>query len=166
MAKDLHYFISKVKTELPNDYVSVTKPVDPCNFDVTAILEHLTLRKEFPMVVFENPKNLRGEDAGIPIVSNVFARRERCALALDFPADQCRLPLSLEYARLERETIKPVTIEKNAAPVKGIILTGKDADPAILPCVRHYEMDLGPVFTMTLVMKDPDTGVYDISFAN
>jgi UbiD family decarboxylase len=26
-------------------------------------------------------------------------------------------------------------------------------------------MDLGPVFTMTLVMKDPDSGVYDVSFA-
>ncbi len=165
MAKDLRFFLEKVKSELPDDYIEVTRPVDPNNFDVTAILEHLTKQNKFPLVLFKNPKNLKGEDAEIPVVSNVFAKRERCALALDWPVEQSNHPLSLEYARLERETIPPVEIGKDDAPVKEIILRGPEADPAILPGVRHYEMDLGPVFTMTLIMKDPDTGIYDITFA-
>jgi len=165
VAKDLKHFLDSVKKELPDDYVEVTRPVNPDNYDVTAILEHLTQKNQFPMVVFKNPSNLQGKEAGIPIVSNVFARRERCALALDWPVDQPNLPLSLEYARLERENVAPVEIKKGEAPVKEIILQGKEADPSILPGVRHYEMDLSPVFTMTLVMKDPDTGIYDITFA-
>ncbi|NLX90458.1 MAG: UbiD family decarboxylase [Firmicutes bacterium] len=165
MAKDLRYFLEKVKNELPDDYIEVTRSVDPNNFDITAILEHLTKQNKFPLVLFKNPKNLKGEDTEIPVVSNVFAKRERCALALDWPVDQSNLPLSLEYARLEREIIPPVEIGKEQAPVKEIILRGPEADPAILPGVRHYEMDLSPVFTMTLIMKDPDTGIYDITFA-
>jgi UbiD family decarboxylase len=165
LAKDLKHFLNKVKRELPVDYAEVSRPVDPNNFDVTAILEHLTQKNKFPLVLFKNPINLQGKEAGIPIVSNVYARRERCALALDWPVDQANLPLSLEFARLERENVPPVQIKKDEAPVKEIILQGDEADPAILPGVRHYEMDLSPVFTMTLVMKDPDTGIYDITFA-
>ena len=81
MAKDLRFFLEKVKTELPDDYVKVTRSVDPNNFDVTAILEHLTKRNKFPLVLFKNPKNLKGEDTEISVVSNVFAKRERCAVA-------------------------------------------------------------------------------------
>jgi 2,5-furandicarboxylate decarboxylase 1 len=165
LAKDLRSFLEKVKNELPNDFVEVTRPVDPNNFDVTAILEHLTKKGKFPLVLFKNARDLKGEDTDISIVSNVFAKRERCALALDWPVDQPNLPLSLEYARLERETIPPVEIGKDQAPVKEIILRGAEANPAVLPGVRHYEMDLSPVFTMTLIMKDPDTGIYDITFA-
>ncbi len=165
MTKTLKSFIDQVKNSEKDNFAKVTMPVDPNNYDVTAILEHLTQKNKFPMVVFENPKNLQGKEAGIPIVSNVFAKRERCALALDWPVDQPNLSLSLEYARLERESVPPKIISRNEAPVKDITLLGEDADPSILPGVRHYEMDLSPVFTMTLVMKDPDTGVYDITFA-
>lgn len=87
MAKDLKQFLDKVKRELPEDYIEVSRPVNPCNYDVTAILEHLTQKNRFPLVVFKNPSNLQGKEAGIPIVSNVFARRERCALALDEKAE-------------------------------------------------------------------------------
>jgi len=46
VAKDLQHFLEKVKKELPGDYVEVTRPVNPDNFDVTAILEHLTQKKK------------------------------------------------------------------------------------------------------------------------
>jgi UbiD family decarboxylase len=44
------------------------------------------------------------------------------------------------------------------------VLSGDDADMSILPIVRHFEMDLGPVLTMATVMRDPDEGFYDVSF--
>jgi len=164
MPKDLRVFLEKVKDELPGDYVEVVRPIDPGKHEVTAILEHLTRQKRFPLVKFVNPKNMRGKESDIPIVSNVYARRERCALALDWPLDQANLPLSLEYARLKEEKIAPQVISKKEAPVKEVVMRGAEADPSLLPGVLHYEKDLCPVFTMTLIMKDPETGIYDISF--
>lgn len=165
MPKDLTTFLEQVRDQRPGDYAEVLRPVKPAEYEVTAILEHLTRKKRFPLVKFARPENLKGEDSGIALVSNVFARRERCALALEWPTDKCDLDLSLEYARLEKDKITPLVIDKQEAPVKELCLSGQAADPGLLPVVRHYEMDLGPVFTMALVMKDPDTGAYDVSFA-
>ena len=164
MAKDLRVFLDKIKKEHPDQYAAVEKPVDPADFDVTAILEHLTQKKKDPLVVFEKPKNIRGEVTDLRLVSNIFATRERCAYILDWPMDKCHHDLTMEYARLDRGRIKPVIVEKNDAPVRDIVLTGGDTDLESLPLVKHYEMDLCPVLTMTSLMKDPDTGVYDVTF--
>ena len=164
MAKDLRVFLDKIKKEHPDQYATVEKPVDPADFDVTAILEHLTQKKKDPLVVFEKPKNFKGEVTDIRLMSNVFATRERCAYILDWPMDKCHHDLTMEYARLDRDRVKPVVVGKNEAPVKDIVLTNGDTDLELLPLVKHYEMDLCPVLTMTSVMKDPDTGVYDVTF--
>ena len=164
MAKDLRAFLDKVKKEYPDNYATVEKPVNPADFDVTAILEHMTQKKKDPLVVFEKPKNLKGEVSDIRLVSNIFATRARCALALDWPVEKCEHELTLEFARLDKERVKPVAVEKNAAPVKDIILKNGDTDLELLPIVKHYEMDLCPVLTMTSLMKDPDTGIYDVTF--
>ena len=164
MAKDLRTFLEKIKKEYPDQYATVEKPVDPAEFDVTAILEHMTQRKMDPLVVFEKPKNLRGEVTDIRMVSNIYATRERCAYILEWPMDKSKHDLTMEFARLDKESIKPITVEKNAAPVKDIILKNGDTDLETLPIVKHYEMDLSPVLTMTSIMKDPDTGIYDVTF--
>ena len=98
MPKSLRNFLEQVKTQLPDQYVEVRRPIDPAKHECTAILEHLTREQKFPLVKFVNPKNLRGEDSEMPIVSNVYARRERCAIALDWPVDQAKQPLSLEHS--------------------------------------------------------------------
>ncbi|HLH23902.1 MAG TPA: UbiD family decarboxylase, partial [Chloroflexota bacterium] len=108
--------------------------------------------------------NMLGEPAEFPIVSNVFGTRERCALALDLPPEQAKLPLSLEYARREREQIQPQVIEAGEAPVKQVVQRGAEVDIRRLPIVKHFEGDLSEVITMAAVMKDPDTGIYDVSF--
>jgi UbiD family decarboxylase len=164
MAKDLRAFLDQVKKEHPDHYAVVEKPVNPANFDVTAILMHMMQKKKHPLAFFEKPKNLRGEVTDIQLVSNIFDTRERCAYALDWPMDKCHHDLTMEFARLERERVKPVIIDKQSAPVKDIVLTGGDTDLELLPIVKHYEMDLSPVLTMTSVMKDPDTGIYDVTF--
>ena len=164
MAKDLRAFLDKVKKDHPDNYATVEKPVDPANFDVTAILEHMTMKKKDPLVVFEKPKDLRGDVSDIQLVSNIFATRARCALTLDWPMDKCNHDLTMEFARLDRGRVKPEFIEKSAAPVKDIVLTNGDTDLELLPVVKHYEMDLCPVLTMTSIMKDPDTGIYDVTF--
>jgi UbiD family decarboxylase len=165
MPKDLSGFISRISAEFPDQVVSVRRPVRAAEYEVTAILQHLDDAGQFPMVLFERPINMLGQEVPeFPIVSNIYGTRERCALALDLPITQSKLELSLEYARRERQTIPPQVIPAQDAPVKQVVRTGADIDIRQLPIVKHFEADLSPVITMAAVMKDPDTGVYDVSF--
>jgi 2,5-furandicarboxylate decarboxylase 1 len=164
MAKDLHAWMKQVETTFPDDFARVAKEVDPSQFDVAAVLQHLENRGERPMVLFERPLNLRGEGSGIPILVNVFARRQRCALALDLDPAKSDLPLSLGYSELGRNPIEPVLISRDEAPVKEILKIGSDVDTRDLPIVIHSEGDYGPCLTMTLAVRDPISGAYNVSF--
>jgi 2,5-furandicarboxylate decarboxylase 1 len=164
MAKDLHEFVKQMETTFPDDFVKVEKEVDPANFDVAAILQHLESRGERPMVLFERPLNLRGEISGIPILVNVFGRRERCAVALDLDPAKADLPLSLGYSELGERSVKPVVVAREEAPAKEIVQTGREVDTRDLPIVIHSEGDYGPCLTMTLAVRDPVSGAYNVSF--
>ena len=116
------------------------------------------------MTIFEQPINQFGDPSEFPIVSNVFGTRERCALALDLPPQQSKLELSLEYARLDRRQIAPEIVARRRCAVKEVVQRGDAIDIRRLPIVKHFEGDISEVVTMAAVMKDPDTGIYDVSF--
>lgn len=164
MSKSLGGFIRDVDASGSGDLIRVKRPVDPADFDCTALLEHLAKRGQHPMVLFEDALNLKGEPSGIPVVMNVFATRERCATALDFPRDQAKLPLALEFSRRERHPVDPVIVDPADAPVKQIVQVGEDVDTRDLPIVMHSEGDYGPCLTMTLAIKDPESGAYNAAF--
>jgi len=164
MPKDLTGFINRICAEFPDQVVTVRRPIRASEFEVTAILEKLDQDGQYPMALFEQPINMLGEASEFPIVSNVFGTRERCALALDMPPEQSKLALSLEFARRERHPVDPQIVKAASAPVKEIVERGDDIDIRRLPIVKHYEGDLSEVVTMAAVMKDPDTGIYDVSF--
>lgn len=163
MPKDLPSFLKLLQEQYPEDLETVSKPIKAAQFEVTALLEHLTKESQFPAVLFNNPLNVYGNPSEVKLVSNIFATRKRCALALGMDASNYKMPLSLEYARRENLITPPVTIKTNV-PVQEVVQTGNLIDVGLLPIVRHFEMDMGPVLTMTCCMKDPDTGTYDVSF--
>jgi len=164
MARDLTGFITHLKENYPEDLLEIGRTVRPQQYEVTAILEHLTRANRFPLVEFVSPSNIHGQVSECSLVSNVFATRERCATALGYPREKSKMPLSLEFARLQTERIVPEVVPRGDAPVKDIIQAGEQADLGELPIVRHYEMDIGPYVTMACVMRDPDEGFYDVSF--
>lgn len=164
MAKDLHGFVEQMEASFPGDIVRVEKEVDPAHFDVAAILQHLEDRGEEPMVLFERPLDLRGEASNIPVLVNVFANRRRCAVALDLDPVETDLPLSLGYSELSRHPIEAVVVAREEAPVKELVQTGDDIDTRELPMVIHSEGDYGPCLTMTLAVRDPVSGSYNVSF--
>lgn len=164
MARGLREFVGRVERELPSELVRVSRKVRPTKFEVTAILETLTQAGHFPMVEFGSTEDAYGDDVGIPIISNVFASRKRCALALGHDTDKHKIDLSLEYARLAAGAIDPVVLDSSEAPVKQVVLQGERVDMGRLPVVKHYEMDLSPVYTMAMAMKDPDAGAYNVAF--
>lgn len=163
MPKSLGQFIETLGREHPDELVTVARSINPAAFEVTALLENLEREGRHPVVLFSDPRDVHGKPSQIRLVSNVFARRERSALAFDLPPSSCRMPLSLEYARREKAPIAPVSVA-GSAPVHERVFRGGEIDVGALPIVRHYEMDMGPVLTMTCCMRDPDSGVYDISF--
>jgi UbiD family decarboxylase len=160
----LRAFIDRLEREHPEQVVHVTEAVDPARFEVTAVLKHLELRRKYPLVVFDRPLDLRGQPSAMPIATNLYATRERCAIALGMRAADAMVGLSLEYARREERRIAPETVEVSAAPVKQVVRTGDDVDLRDLPIVRHHEMDAGPYLDMTSVMRDPDSGAYNVAF--
>jgi 2,5-furandicarboxylate decarboxylase 1 len=164
MPKNLSGFISRISAEFPDQVVSVRRPIRVAEYEITAVLQHLDDAGEYPMTIFEQPINQFGDPSEFPIVSNVFGTRERCALALDMPPRQSKLELSLEYARLDRRQIAPEIIAADEAPVKEVVQRGDAIDIRRLPIVKHFEGDISEVVTMAAVMKDPDTGIYDVSF--
>ena len=75
-----------------------------------------------------------------------------------------KLALALEYRAPRAPAVEPQVISAAEAPVKQVVQRGTDIDLRRLPIVRHFEGDLSEVITMAAVMKDPDTGIYDVSF--
>jgi len=162
MAKDLRHYLNKVKEEMPENYIEIEKEVDP-KFEIVAIQQKLEDEDRYPILRFKNVKNLYGEPSGFEVVTNVFAHRKNCALALDLSKDQWRMETSLEYARRANDLIKPVIVDKSEAPCKEVIMTGDEVDLYKLPVQTHHEMDGMPYLPDAVVAADPDTGIYNSS---
>ena len=164
MGRKLQSFLRELEERLPQDLVRVEREISPADFEVTALLQHLENERKFPLLLFTRPRNIKGEPSSFPLLSNVFATRSRCALALGMDPKDEGLPLSLEYARREAMLLQPVVIPTDEAPVKKVIKRGEQADLYELPVVRHHAMDPAPYIDMTPVMKDPEGGFYNVAF--
>ena len=161
---DLRDFIAAVERDQPDRVVHIHEPVDPSKFEVTAILQHLENADRYPMAIFHRPLNLFGEISAFPLITNIYAERERCAQALGMAPSDAKLPLSLEYARREDGRIAPVVLDPADSPVKQVVKLGADADLRQFPIVRHHHMDPAPYIDMTPIMRDPDSGAYNVAY--
>jgi 2,5-furandicarboxylate decarboxylase 1 len=159
--KDLGGYLDSIKDD-PAEYRSVSRTVNPMNFDVTAVLEHLDRRGRYPTVSFDNPLDVHGDPSQFPVVSNLWATRERCADAVGLPRSDAGAQLGLRFADMVDKKRDPVVIKD--APVQANVWLGEDADLWRLPVVRHSEMDLGGVLTMALVMHAPGEDFYNVTF--
>ncbi|MBI2368754.1 MAG: UbiD family decarboxylase [Deltaproteobacteria bacterium] len=164
MPKDLGSFLTRIRREFPRELLDVKKPIRPHMWEVSALLKHLEDQGRFPITVFHNPKNLLDKDSAFPLVMNLFASRERCALALGLPPERSRLEMSLEFARREQRRVDPKVMSEDRAPVKEVIEKGARIDLRKFPIPRLHHMDLGCYTTMPCIMRDPDEGFYDVTF--
>lgn len=144
---------------------TVSRRIDPANFEVTALLEHLDQGSEYPAVHFRNPLNLYKESSQFSVVANLFATRARLAEMLGLTSRDIGPRLGLHYGSLVADYREPTVVDRADAPVQEHVYQGKDADLRMFPIVRHSEMDLGPVLTMAHVMKGVDGDFYNVTFA-
>jgi UbiD family decarboxylase len=148
----------------PEDLRVVRRTIDPGNFQVTAILEHLDRRGEFPTVLFENPLDMHGQPSSFELVSNLWATRERCAEMLGLSPRESGRELGPRFAELVNRRVAPALVGHDDAPVQAHVHQGANADMWMLPAVRHFEMDLGAVLTMAHVMHAPGDDFYNVTF--
>ncbi|GAB7389151.1 UbiD family decarboxylase [Bacillaceae bacterium] len=164
MAKSLQGYLEELKKSGSPELVEVQRVVAPHRFEVTALLEHLDQRGDTRIPWFRSVVDNHDQPTDFSVVSNIFGTRERIGEQLGLPPGTGGMAVSLEYAKRELEKIEPIIVSREEAPVKAFVQKGAEIDLLKLPIVRHYEMDLSPVLTMMLVMKDPDEGFYDVSF--
>jgi UbiD family decarboxylase len=161
--KSLGTYLDRIRND-PAEFRQVSRTVDPRNFDVTGLLGVLNQRREYPAVQFNHPLDLRGKPAPFPIVTNLWATRERCAEMVGLARSDSGVKLgSLLCERIERK-VEPVVVSAAEAPVQKNVVQGEKVDIFTLPAVRHFEMDLGAVLTMGMITKPPGENFYNITF--
>ena len=161
--KSLTTYLDLIRDD-PAEFRTVSRTVDPRNFDVTGLLGVLNQRRQYPAIQFDHPLDLRGQPSKFPIVTNLWATRERCAEMVGLERSDSGVKLgSLLCERIERK-IEPVVVSSAEAPAQKNVLQGGKVDIFTLPAVRHFEMDLGAVLTMGMIAKPPGQAFYNITF--
>src|SRR3972149_2200550 len=159
MAKDLRSFLKKWEQKYPQDVIRVKNKVK-VQYEIPAIQVALEEDSRYPALLFENTENLYGRKSDFPVVTNLFASRRRCAECLGIHPRR----VAIEYAEKEARSNAPVEVSKKAAPVKDVVMKGKDVDLFRFPIITHHEMDSAPYITAGVVTtRDPDTGAYNLA---
>ena len=154
MNKDLRTFLAEMRQLGPDYFVSVDKQVDTV-FEPSVIQQKLAAGKRYPVIRFEN---VTGSE--LPLVTNLFGSYELLGLALNVEPDAPKSAILDRFRARIGDPLPTVTVARDAAPVKEIVVTGDDIDLGALPIVLHAEKNAGKYITIgCLVIRDPDTGV-------
>ena len=140
--------------EQQGELIRITKEADP-HENVSAIgwKAYDRLGKS---TLFTNLKGFPGWE----VVNQVITDRKKWSIALGISEDEF-IPTLVE--RIKRQ-IEPVEVSTDKAPVKEVILTGKDADLTKIPALWHAERDPGPYIASGMaIIKDPETGIRNMS---
>jgi 2,5-furandicarboxylate decarboxylase 1 len=151
--QDLHEFLSSYAAEHPDDVLDVDTRLD-ADQDITAIVWELARRGESPLVVCSN---VEGIDS--PVVTNMFASRERIASALGTTTEGLHAAFHGRAA-----SPRPLKII-DSGPVTTDVVSRDDVDLTDLPMVGHFAGDRGPYLTSAIVIaEDPDDGTGNASY--
>jgi 2,5-furandicarboxylate decarboxylase 1 len=154
MGQDLRGYLERVRQAQPEDFLVVSKEVDPA-YELTAIVAKLEREaKKRPILLFENVKGTR-----FPVVTNLHASRSRLALALNVPAQE----LQRAYLEAMENPIAPKIVVE--APAKEVVLAGQHINLYDLPQIVHHEGDAAPYFTAAISFaKHPLDGTWNCAF--
>lgn len=148
---DLHNYLASLKEG--KDILRFSKSI-PRDYVITALMLQMDQQKVEKVLVFDNV-----EGCDIPIVTNIFASRERIASMMGGTEKD----MSKNWLEVEKKRIKPKIVSQG--PVQEVILTGDALDITKLPIMHHFSTDAGRYITSGIaVANDPDTGVRNLSF--
>jgi 2,5-furandicarboxylate decarboxylase 1 len=154
MPQDLRSFLDLIKQDNPEEFLAVSREVDPA-FEITAITVKLEQEaKRRPIILFENVKG-----TAFPVLTNLHAGRSRLAAAIHAKPDE----MQRAYLGAMEKPIPPKVVSK--APVKEIILNGDKIDLYKLPQILHHQEDAGPYITAAISFaKDPNGDTWNCAY--
>jgi UbiD family decarboxylase len=154
MPQDLRTYLDTVKQNHPEDFLSVSREVDPA-FEITAITVKLEQEaKRRPIILFEKVKGTK-----FPVLTNLHAGRSRLAAAIHSKPEE----MQRAYLGAMEKPIPPKLVSK--APVKEVILTGDKIDLYKLPQILHHQEDAGSYITAAISFaKDPSGDTWNCAY--
>src|SRR5258705_1029001 len=154
MPQDLRSYLDLIKQNHPEDYLTVSREVDPA-FEITAITVKLEQEaKRRPILLFENVKG-----TSFPVLTNLHAGRSRLAAAIHAKPEE----MQRAYLRAMENPIPPKVVSK--ASVKEVILTGDRIDLYKLPQILHHQEDAGSYITAAISFaKDPNSDTWNCAY--
>jgi len=153
MGEEFRDFLKEVEKDEENGFIRISKEVDS-RYEAAAIVKKLELNRKVPLVIFENIKG-----KSMPVAVNCNGTRGRVAHSLGIPKEE----LSDRILQAYKHPIPPVEVSNG--PVQEIVLEGNDVDINQLPAMVYHDTDSGPYITAGIIFaKDPDTGVYNLSY--
>ena len=127
--------------------------------ELGAITESVAERNPNPALLFDG---VPGYESGFRVLTNPFGSVARTKLALNAGVDLDPLGVIDEWRSgiTDYESVEPVVVDSDGAPIRENILTGDAADPAVVPAPKWHEHDGGRYIGTgcTVITRDPDTG--------
>ncbi len=126
--------------------------------EVRALVRYLHTLPGKPIGIIERPVNNRPD---VPVIVNPWPNRERVLRGLGIPDKDtfCRT-----LAEIKDRTIPPVTVAKNRAACKEVIIPEAELDiRRDMPlCWVEFNQTLWSACNGTIVIYDPETGTHDL----
>jgi UbiD family decarboxylase len=150
---DLGGFLASCEAGSHTEVLRISEQV-PIEYVVNQTVFELENRRQYPVLVFEDVENY-----GMPVVTNVFATRERIARSVGVEESEF-------YEAWTDRTDELGDIERRSdGPVKSTVEVD-EPDLTRFPAPLHFEGDGGRYITAGIVVaKHPETGVGNLSFA-
>ncbi len=154
MAQDLRSFLDLIKRRKPEDFLIVSKEIDPA-YELTALVVKLEREaKRRPVLLFERVKGTK-----FPVLTNLHASRSRLAAAMGVEPEETQRA----YLRAMDKPIPPKVVA--TGPVKEVVLTGARVNLGDLPPILHHEGDAGAYVTAAISFaKDPTAPVWNCAY--
>ena len=151
--QDVRAFLDDYRARRPEDVLVVEDEISP-DQEITALAVELGARGRSPMLVCTNVRGI-----SIPVVTNIFASRERIAQLLATTASN----LHDAYISASARMVPPTVVD--SGPILEIREEGEEVDLARLPMLTHFAEDQGPYLTSAiLIADDPATGVANMGY--
>jgi 2,5-furandicarboxylate decarboxylase 1 len=154
MAQDLRNFLDTAKRDQAQDFLVVSREVDPA-YEITAITVKLEQEaKRRPILLFEKVKGSK-----FPVITNLHASRSRLALAINAKPEE----MQKAYLAAMEKPMAPKIVSK--APVKDVVLSADKVNLYDLPQIVHHEGDAGPYITAAISFaKDPAGDTWNCAY--
>lgn len=153
MTQDFQAFLEAYRERHPEDVLVLEAPV-PGDQVLTALVQQLALQGRRPVILAERVEGLE-----VPVVTNLFASRERVARMLGVEVAD----LHSTYQARSRRLMPPRRVERG--PVMDVVQEGDAVDLRALPLLRHFATDRAPYITnAVMVGQHPETGAGNLSY--